>query len=84
MMNLLPNMDLRGTKDNILAKANNAIEFYCPPSKDGGISDGGNSLNRNAALAHSKDGGISDGGNSLNRNAALAHSIKFCPFHSNK
>ncbi|MEZ4901721.1 MAG: hypothetical protein R2822_08185 [Spirosomataceae bacterium] len=58
MMNLLSNMDLRSTKDNILAKANDGFEFICPPSKDGGNSDGGNS----------------NGGNSLNRNVALAHS----------
>jgi len=31
-------MDLRDTKDNILAKANNGIEFNCPPAKAGGNS----------------------------------------------
>jgi len=64
MMNLLVNMDLRNLNDNFLAKAENEIESYYSPAKAGG-----NSLNRNAALAHPK------GGNSLNRNAALAHSI---------
>ena len=46
-------MGLRNLKDSILAKANNEFEFLYPPSKDGGNSDGDNSLNRNAALAHS-------------------------------
>lgn len=49
MMSLLVNMDLNNLKDNILAKANNGIEFYFPPAKAGG-----NSMNRNVALAHSK------------------------------
>ena len=57
-MSLLQNMGLRNTKADILAKANDAFEYLCPPSKDGGNSDGGNS----------------DGDNSMNRNVALAHS----------
>ena len=38
----------------LLAKANDGIEFICPPDKSGSNSkSGGNSLNWNAALAHS-------------------------------
>jgi hypothetical protein len=68
MMNLLAKMDLQNIKIKILAKANKGIEFICPPAKAGG-----NSLNRNAALAHS----IIDKStcNSLKRNVAFPHSI---------
>jgi hypothetical protein len=38
MMSLLANMDLKNLKDNILAKANNGIEFFIPPAKAGGNS----------------------------------------------
>lgn len=67
MMILLKNMALNNLKDNILAKANNEIEFYYPPAKAGGNSKAGvNSMIRNAALAHSK--------NELQTSLGLSHS----------
>ncbi|MFN4147451.1 MAG: hypothetical protein ACK4GN_16610 [Runella sp.] len=66
-------MDLRNTKDNILAKANNGIEYYCPPSKDGGDSNAGKILNSNAALAHS-----------IKINQTNSIGMGFNPFHKNE
>ena len=41
MMNLLSNMDLKGTKDNIWLKPIIGIELFCPPAKAGGYSKQG-------------------------------------------
>lgn len=67
-------MNLRYTKDNILAKAINEIEFIYPSAKAGGNSKAGHSN----ANDNSKAGGNSIlEGNTMNRNEALAHSHKY-------
>lgn len=65
-------MGLRDIRVSILAKANGEDDFCLPPSKDGG-----NAVNRNAALDHSIEG------KSLINNEYFIHSINTNPLNIN-